>query len=52
MWLFEKRKIKEIKGVEMSTCLGLYIEENIIKYAKVTKERDQVKIDAFGVKFY
>ena len=36
----------------MSTCLGLYIEENIIKYAKVTKERDQVKIDAFGVKFY
>ena len=36
----------------MSTCLGLYIEENIIKYAKATKERDQVKIDAFGVKFY
>lgn len=36
----------------MSTCLGLYIEENIIKYAKVSKERDQIKVENFGVKFY
>lgn len=36
----------------MSTCLGLYIEENIIKYAKVSKEHDQIKVEAFGVKFY
>ena len=36
----------------MSTCLGLYIEENIIKYAKVSKEHDQMKIESFGVKFY
>ena len=36
----------------MSICLGLYIEENIIKYAKVSKERDQIKVEAFGVKFY
>lgn len=36
----------------MSTCLGLYIEENIIKYAKVTKDNDIVKIDSFGIKFY
>ncbi len=36
----------------MSTCLGLYIENNIIKYAKVTKDNDIVKIDSFGVKFY
>lgn len=36
----------------MSTCLGLYIEENLIKYAKVSKERDQIKVEAFGVKFY
>ena len=36
----------------MSTCLGLYIEENIIKYAKVSKEREQLKVEAFGVKFY
>lgn len=36
----------------MSSCLGLYIENNLIKYAKVTKERDLVKVDAFGVKFY
>ena len=36
----------------MSTCLGLYIEENIIKYAKVSKDRDQIKVESFGVKFY
>lgn len=36
----------------MSTCLGLYIEDNIIKYAKVSKEREQIKVEAFGVKFY
>ena len=36
----------------MSTCLGLYIEENIIKYAKVSKEREETKVDSFGIKFY
>lgn len=36
----------------MSTCLGLYIEDNIIKYAKVSKDNDKVKIDSFGIKFY
>lgn len=36
----------------MSTCLGLYIENNLIKYAKVTKEHDQVKVETFGTKFY
>lgn len=36
----------------MSTCLGLYIEENIIKYAKVSKEHDELKVESFGVKFY
>ncbi len=36
----------------MSTCLGLYIEENIIKYAKVSKDHDQIKVESFGTKFY
>lgn len=36
----------------MQTCLGLYIENNIIKYAKVSKENDNIKIDSFGIKFY
>lgn len=36
----------------MSTCLGLYIENNIIKYAKVSKDNDIIKIDSFGIKFY
>ena len=36
----------------MSTCLGLYIEQNLIKYAKVSKDRDQIKVESFGIKFY
>lgn len=36
----------------MSSCLGLYIQENLIKYAKLTKDRDNLKVEAFGVKFY
>ena len=36
----------------MSTCLGLYIEQNLIKYAKVSKDRDHIKVESFGVKFY
>ncbi len=36
----------------MATCLGLYIEENIIKYAKVSKEREEIKVESFGIKFY
>jgi len=36
----------------MSTCLGMYIEKNLIKYAKVERERDNVKIGSFGIKFY
>ena len=36
----------------MSNCLGLYIEENLIKYAKVSKDHDNLKIESFGVKFY
>lgn len=36
----------------MSSCLGLYIEEHLIKYAKVTKERENITVESFGVKFY
>lgn len=36
----------------MSSCLGLYINENIIKYAKVSKDKDNIKVESFGVNFY
>lgn len=36
----------------MASCLGLYIESNVIKYAKVSKERETLKIESFGIKFY
>lgn len=36
----------------MQSCLGVYIEDNLIKYAKVQKDRDNLKIEAFGTKFY
>ena len=35
-----------------ASCLGLYIEEHLIKYAKVSKDRDKIKVEAFGIKFY
>ena len=35
----------------MPSCLGLYVETNLIKYAKVTKDKDLIKVEAFGVKF-
>ena len=35
-----------------TSCLGLYIEENLIKYAKVSKDHDKIKVDSFGIKFY
>jgi len=36
----------------VSSCLGIYIEERLIKYAKVVKEKDSIKIEAFNVEFY
>lgn len=36
----------------MASCLGLYIEDNLIKYAKVTKDKELLKVDSFGIKIY
>ena len=36
----------------MPSCLGLYIEDNLIKYAKVSKNNEIIKVESFGVKFY
>ena len=36
----------------MSTCLGIYIENNLIKYAKVSKEQENLKVELFGVTYY
>lgn len=36
----------------MASCLGLYIEDNIIKYAKISKDHDQIKVESFGIQFY
>ena len=34
----------------MSECLGLYIEKNVIKYAKIAQEHGQNKIKKIGIK--
>lgn len=36
----------------MPSCLGIYIEEHLIKYAKVSKEHENIKVETFGIKFY
>ena len=38
--------------IGMPSSLGIYIEENLIKYAKVVKEKDSLKVEAFNVVFY
>ncbi len=35
-----------------ASCLGLYIEQHLIKYAKVSKEHNRIKVEAFGIMFY
>lgn len=36
----------------MPSCLGIHIENDVIKYAKVRKEKDLIKVEAFNVVFY
>ena len=36
----------------MAGCLGLFVEDNLIKYAKVSKENENIKIENYGVEFY
>ena len=36
----------------MASCLGLYVQDNLIKYAKISKEMDRIKVENYGVKFY
>lgn len=36
----------------MQSCLGLYIENNLIKYAKISKDKTNYRIESFGMKFY
>lgn len=36
----------------MPKCLGIYIEDDVIKYAKVDKNKDIIKVDNFNIVFY
>ncbi len=36
----------------MQSCLGIYIEDHIIKYAKLHKEKDNVRIESYNIAFY
>lgn len=36
----------------MQSSLGIFIEENIIKYAKLQKDKDIIKVEAYNVAFY
>lgn len=36
----------------MPSCLGMYIQNNLIKYAKISKEHNEFKVEAYGVKFF
>ena len=36
----------------MLSCLGIYVQNNLIKYSKVSKEHNNTKVEAYGVKFF
>ena len=36
----------------MATCLGLFVQNNLIKYAKVSRENENIKIENYGIRFY
>ena len=38
----------------MASCLGISVGKNLIKYAKMSKDKatDSYRIEAYGVKFY
>ena len=36
----------------MASSLGIYVDKNIIKYAKITRNKEELKVDAFGIKIY
>lgn len=35
----------------MATALGIYIDNDLIKYSKVSSNRDKLKIESYGVKY-
>lgn len=36
----------------MLSCLGVYIDKNLIKYAKIRKSKDSLKVEAFNVEVF
>lgn len=36
----------------MQKCLGIYIESNLIKYALVSENHNEMKIESFGIRFF
>lgn len=36
----------------MTSCLGISVENNLIKYSKISKKQDNLNVEAFGVKAY
>ena len=36
----------------MASSLGIFIEKDIIKYAKLNQEKDSIKVESFSVEFY
>lgn len=36
----------------MQNCLGIYIESNLIKYAKVSRNKNDYNVEAYGLKFF
>ena len=36
----------------MQSSLGIYVENNVIKYAKLQKDKDLIKVESYNIAFY
>ena len=36
----------------MTSCLGIYVEKSLIKYAKLQKDKNEIKMLTFNIEFY
>ena len=45
-------KLEKNEEIIMQNCLGIYIENNLIKYAKISKDKNNFKVEAYGLKFF
>ena len=48
----KEEKLEKNEEIAMQNCLGIYIENNLIKYAKISKDKNDFNVESYGIKFF